>query len=82
MANDRMFIRCKECGELLYLGKTFSDERGYFCVTRTPAQSGEMLYDFFRKHSTCGQAYITPANYYEIVYESDNDFNDTNIIGL
>ena len=68
MANDRMYIRCKGCGELHYLAKCYDD--GYF-TTHEGEELRQGLDDFFDRHKWCYR-----DKYYggfELVYESDED---------
>ena len=68
MANDRMYIRCKGCGDLHYLAKCYDD--GYF-TTHEGEELRQGLDDFFDRHKWCYR-----DKYYggfELVYESDED---------
>jgi len=83
MANNRMYIRCKECGEILFIGKTMSD--GYYL-------SNENIYNdlnsFYEQHNWCSkEKNLSDINYcgtplgiedhndnnFEIAYEFENN---------
>ena len=74
MANDRIYLRCKRCGEAMFLGKTFGD--GYYWSQYKPYTLQETLNGFYDKHFIC----VYPSeddmgeNVFEIVYENDDDF--------
>jgi hypothetical protein len=65
MANDRMYIRCKGCGDLHYLAKCYDD--GYF-TTHEGEELRQGLDDFFDRHKWC---YRSIYGGFELVYESD-----------
>lgn len=54
MANDRMYLRCRACGDTMYLGKSFL--RGFFYENydRDAKTLDEKLNDFYDKHTYCG----------------------------
>lgn len=51
MANNRIYLRCKQCGDVLYLGKTFSST--YYYDNYGGKDLKEKLNDFYEKHSYC-----------------------------
>lgn len=55
MANNRMYMRCRTCGDCLYLGKTYSD--GYFYVNYRKEEGSleDQLNRFFDEHHYCGR---------------------------
>ena len=84
MANDRIYMRCKKCGEVLYLGKRYIGEyywEDYAKVNnkehkndptweaQTEHPLEERLNDFYTKHFDCTGDW--EANCFEIVYESE-----------
>ena len=59
MANNRIYLRCNECGEMLYLGKSFL--QGYYWVNYGKENGDpnsppleDRLNEFFHKHTYCG----------------------------
>lgn len=76
MANDRMFMRCRVCGEMIGLGKHFGD--GWY-----NAPAGDALQEWIDKHAP---VWMHEGEYdesvkangghavFEIVYESDDDY--------
>lgn len=83
MANNRMFIRCKQCGEILGIGKTMSD--GYYLSNKNILND---LNTFYGQHNWCNKeknmsdiSYCdTPLgiddhndNNFEIAYEIENN---------
>lgn len=67
MANNRMYIRCRGCGEELYLGKHFGD-CWYYSGYNSGITLEEKLNDFYEKHAYCGGY---PLECFEIKYEYD-----------
>lgn len=85
MANNRMFIRCKRCGEIFFIGKTMGN--GYYL------SNGDICNDlnhFYKEHNWCSKeknmsdiSYCdTPLgiddhndNNFEIAYEIENNKN-------
>ena len=51
MANNRIYLRCKQCGDVLYLGKTFSG--GYSYTDYDNINLVEKLNEFYGKHEFC-----------------------------
>ena len=51
MANNRIYIRCKQCGDVLYLGKTFGS--CYYWRTNDNEHLEDLLNDFYYKHKFC-----------------------------
>ena len=47
MANNRIYLRCKQCGDVLYLGKTFSG--GYSYTDYDNINLVEKLNEFYGK---------------------------------
>ena len=48
MANNRMYIRCKHCGDILLIGKTMSN--GYYISNENLLRD---LNDFYDEHNWC-----------------------------
>ena len=87
MANNRIYLRCKGCGETLFLGKCFGD--GYYWQDYGNGSLSEQLNMFYDKHTYCGkpkteeyipydrelfplrEGFETCEGAYDIVYESD-----------
>ena len=75
MANDRLYIRCKNCGTCLYLGKHFMDPFYWRNYRRDGRHLEDFLNDFFEQHCWCDQMDENDEfNSYELLYESDPDF--------
>ena len=74
MANNRIYLKCKACGETLYLGKRLTD--GYY-HTDYPDEDGNIkplgrkLNDFYEKHTYCNDHGL---DCFEIEYEIDPEF--------
>lgn len=69
MANNRIYMRCKACGEQLYLGKCFADSyywENYFDKSK---HLEDFLNEFFEKHTYCK---FMGTGAYEICYENDD----------
>lgn len=61
MANNRIWIKCKECNDKLFLGKTFGE--GYFYRNYSAVSLSDKLNGFFDKHDFCVE------NCFEIEYD-------------
>ena len=83
MANNRMFIRCKQCGEIFLIGKTMRN--GYYLSNENILND---LNTFYEQHNWCNKeknmndiSYCdTPLgiddhndNNFEIAYEFENN---------
>ena len=68
MANNRIYLRCKQCGDVLYLGKTFSS-----CYYRNLGEKSleEKLNEFYEKHEVCIDE--LKDNYYEPKLDEKKD---------
>ena len=51
MANNRIYLRCKGCGETLFLGKTFL--RGYYFDRYGGPPLEDRLNEFYETHNYC-----------------------------
>ena len=86
MANNRIYLRCRTCGNILFLGKCYSD--GYYYTNYHNSDLETELNDFYTKHAFCNEPlnkddikYIdTPFkktdsyyNRFEIAYEIEDD---------
>lgn len=49
MANNRLYIRCKQCGKSVFIGKHFAD------TLKVDEHVQERLNDFYSKHFYCGK---------------------------
>lgn len=72
MANNRIYLRCKACGEEFFLGKRFSD--GYSCEH---AYCGELnmktaLNLFYSRHEMCNEKGL---DCFDLVYEFPPEFS-------
>lgn len=76
MANNRMYLRCKKCGETLFLGKTFLD--GYY-TDNDFYENGSLLNSlniFYDNHKWCDKQY-KEEKFYEPKFK-ETDFNEEN----
>lgn len=66
MANNRIYLRCKNCNEKLFLGKRLGE--GYW-LTDYPNQEPFMkrINEFYDKHTFCGEY----QDCFDICYESE-----------
>lgn len=61
MANNRIYLRCKGCGETLFLGKCFGD--GYFWHDYYEGKKGSLadqLNRFYDEHTWCEKEKVKP----------------------
>ena len=78
MADDRLWLKCKECGEKLFLGKFFySFEGGFYWQNygEKPEHLEDGLNAFYNKHFFCGDRDIEQRDgpYYgnfKLIYEA------------
>ena len=67
MANNRMYLRCKACGETFFLGKRFGG--GYY-IGQYEKYKGVSLMDrlnkFYDDHEYCGE---NGPDCFELIYE-------------
>lgn len=71
MANNRIFLRCKACGEELPLGKRFLD--GYFYNCNHPTDLYYRLSNFYHKHTFCND---NGPDCFEISYAYEPEFEE------
>ena len=50
MANNRMYIRCRVCGEVIMIGKCYGD--GYYTLDKN---LNKVLDKFFDEHTYCSK---------------------------
>ncbi len=70
MANNRLYIRCKNCGKKLFIGKHFVD--GWYVGNYNEnydKKFGEAINNFHNEHLQC--FYDMFDNPYEIITEND-----------
>ena len=77
MANNRIYLRCKECGGELFLGKHFGGPYYWTDYSEAnglePRPLGKQLNDFFEKHYLeCGADEWLFELEYEITEEEDD----------
>lgn len=63
MANNRIYLRCKTCGDVLYLGKCFGN--GYSYCNYDNLKLENKLNDFFEKHNWCDREAVDYADGFE-----------------
>ena len=71
MANNRLFLRCRACGEEVLVAKHFVGEWGVFSPPHDKLD--DRLDDFFRKHylKHAQEDAFTPTNTFELSYEEN-----------
>lgn len=77
MANDRLYIRCKVCGDLFYIGKNYG---GPFYYENYKKLAGDeeappledLINDFFVSHVHCFSGSKKWNGDFELVYEDDD----------
>lgn len=69
MANNRLYIRCKSCGKVVFIGKHFAD------ALKAPADIREKLNEFFFDHNYCGNAHYS----LELCEEFPGEMTENNI---
>lgn len=67
MANNRIYLRCKACGKVLYLGKHYEDGWWYDDRGPEPVTLKQMLNEFYDAHAHCGG---WPLECFDIKYET------------
>ena len=51
MANNRIYLRCRGCGEVLFLGKSYLG--GFYYPSYDDVPLERRLNDFYEKHNYC-----------------------------
>jgi hypothetical protein len=51
MANNRIYLRCRGCGDVLYMGKSFLEGFYYLSYDGIPLE--RKLNDFYDEHNYC-----------------------------
>ena len=84
MADNRMYLRCRGCGEEIMLAKLFMND---WHNVMTPTEKGQELFDFIEKHQhcceglehdTCGMSPLHPDfEPFELTYENRPDWRHT-----
>lgn len=64
MANNRIFLRCKNCGKGLFLGKSFGCE--YMTWQTKENELVDSLNDFFEEHCFCEHTPEETKNYIDL----------------
>ena len=81
MADNRMYLRCRGCGEAIVLSKMHVNV-GWYSVMSMKNKGAE-LFDFIEKHQTCCNTideydrHVETDRYFEpfdLIYENDPDF--------
>ena len=68
MANNRMYLVCRQCNGKIMLGKIFSESYYTCCDDRKNFE--DELNNFYAAHEFChGENYIHPENQFELEYE-------------
>ena len=75
MADNRIFLKCKVCGDTLFLGKRLGF--GYYYRTYNPEKGSleNRLNEFYDKHEWCNDSYNLDCFTieYEINYEEEEN---------
>lgn len=72
MANNRLYIRCRQCGETILIGKHFLG------ALHTSTLSLDKLNEFYEKHNYCGYQHYSLELCEEFPCEmTDNLVDDT-----
>lgn len=73
MANNRMYIRCRTCGEKYMIGKIYLE--GYFIQERDKIKFYDGLEKFYNDHNFCTDEKldkeINTENQFDIYYETN-----------
>lgn len=67
MANNRIYLRCKACGKVLYLGKHYEMGWYYDDYEPDPVPLKDLLNEFYDAHMYCGG---WPLECFDIKYET------------
>ena len=67
MANNRIFLKCKVCGDTLFLGKRFMDK--YYFNNYGGEELEKRLNDFYDKHYECSFDSDYGLDNFELEYE-------------
>lgn len=73
MANNRIYLRCMGCGDVLYLGKTY--DMGYWWERYDGIPLEEKLNKFYEKHNYCNDARVTTVPYDIKAFPLPDGFN-------
>lgn len=60
MANNRLFLKCNQCGKYICIGKHLC---GPLYTNLTAEQFGSMILDFYKDHCYCSNGKDTPVHY-------------------
>lgn len=66
MANNRMWLRCRGCGELLLLGKMYGTGYGAHYTNLSIVAD-----EYYEQHDCCGNVHY--ENQFELVYDIARD---------
>lgn len=81
MADNRMYLRCRGCGDAMVLAKMHRSIGWYFVMSMK--DNGAELFDFIEKHQTCCNTideYDRHVEFdrdfepFDLIYENDPDF--------
>ena len=70
MANNRIFMRCRGCGECLYLGSTYF---GGYQITKSAEPLEDKLNAFFKRHNYCDLPKVSIPAYDENAFPLPED---------
>lgn len=76
MANNRIYLRCKTCGDVLFLGKCFGE--GYYYCNYNNSNLEKELNDFFEKHNWCINDIVEHADFFEPKIKFTDEVNNEN----
>lgn len=75
MANNRLYLTCRGCGETLFLGKHMMD--GFYWQDYGGGPLQEQLNEFFDKHIWCNGE---PLECFDVEYEEEPEWRNKSII--
>ena len=73
MANNRIYLRCKGCGDTLFLGKTYT--RGYYWDPYGGKPLEDRLNEFYDKHNYCMNPKAERTPYSEYLFPLPDGFD-------
>ena len=74
MANNRVWLKCLNCGEKLYLGKRMGDAQ-YWWYDYGDGELGRQLNEFYKKHADCVYRENGAIDNYTIEFEVATNAN-------
>ena len=63
MANNRAYMRCRRCGAVLFIGKSYL--RGFYYTEGKPGELAEAMNRFYDEHNYCGRPKVSGHRDYD-----------------